>query len=296
MKLYDKLMMNGFGIHERARNEAPKIRALLDRAVVVYITNVWEYYHLQKSQPLEWSWARGDFPNVAPPWKTFFMEYGEQAGCLFDALYLDGFPLFRESGEVIDGAAWLVKAFPYVRLDGDPKVQHAFVAEMQFLVSKAGERLEIDSNGDAFLFKSFEFDFDPKDEEMMKSFAVCEFLVIFPCFLAISFAHCKNVGLEAHEPKPSRAQRRRGDTPPVRYHTLTIGPITETLKLEGQVDVVGLKRALHICRGHFADYTEGRGLFGKYHGTFWMPMHARGNAERGEVRKTMNLLPASDEV
>ncbi len=31
----------------------------------------------------------------------------------------------------------------------------------------------------------------------------------------------------------------------------------------------GLKRALHIMRGHFKDYREGRGLFGKVHGMWW---------------------------
>jgi hypothetical protein len=33
---------------------------------------------------------------------------------------------------------------------------------------------------------------------------------------------------------------------------------------------------MHICRGHFKDYREGRGLFGKYHQLVWHPSLVRG--------------------
>ena len=40
------------------------------------------------------------------------------------------------------------------------------------------------------------------------------------------------------------------------------------LEREGDIQHIGLKRALHICRGHFKDYTIGKGLFGKVRGCF----------------------------
>jgi hypothetical protein len=33
---------------------------------------------------------------------------------------------------------------------------------------------------------------------------------------------------------------------------------------------------MHICRGHFRDYREGKGLFGKYKQLVWTPMTVRG--------------------
>ena len=50
-------------------------------------------------------------------------------------------------------------------------------------------------------------------------------------------------------------------------------------------DATGIKKALHICRGHFVTYTPKHPLFGKYVGTFWKPDHVRGNAKNGIVLK-----------
>jgi hypothetical protein len=51
---------------------------------------------------------------------------------------------------------------------------------------------------------------------------------------------------------------------------------------------VGSRKALHVCRGHFAHYRE-RGLFGKYKGTFWRPQHLRGSAEQGMQAKDYRI-------
>ena len=44
-------------------------------------------------------------------------------------------------------------------------------------------------------------------------------------------------------------------------------------------------RRLHICRGHFATYSEDRPLLGKYAGRFWVPAHVRGRDLHGTVGK-----------
>ena len=43
----------------------------------------------------------------------------------------------------------------------------------------------------------------------------------------------------------------------------------EVLETEGKVSEVGLKKALHICRGHFKTYTGKAPLLGKHTGTYW---------------------------
>jgi hypothetical protein len=65
---------------------------------------------------------------------------------------------------------------------------------------------------------------------------------------------------------------------PTPYKTLVIEPLKQILRQEGGHQQGGnsLQKALHICRGHFRDYREGRGLFGKYHQLVWMPSLVRG--------------------
>jgi hypothetical protein len=114
--------------------------------------------------------------------------------------------------------------------------------------------------------------------------------------LTISFLHCKNVKLipDSPEPKLAKAYQKRHGRPLVRFHTLEIEPMKQTLRREGRSAQTGLRRALHICRGHFADYTEGRGLFGKHHGTYWIDSHVRGRVTEGVVVKDYSVDRPSD--
>lgn len=112
--------------------------------------------------------------------------------------------------------------------------------------------------------------------------------------LTISFLHCKNVHLQAVVPpkKPlSHKQKRRGDPSYARltYHVLDIAPMRQVLRTQGHEERNGTKQALHICRGHFADYREGRGLFGKYQGVFWIPQHLRGSVQQGITSKDYHI-------
>lgn len=103
--------------------------------------------------------------------------------------------------------------------------------------------------------------------------------------LGISFCHCKNVRKVENEADAGNAWHKRNKTPRIKFYTLDINPMREVLRHEGQSESVGMKRAMHICRGHFATYSEDSPLFGKYVGTFWRPDHTRGSKEAGEVHK-----------
>ena len=116
---------------------------------------------------------------------------------------------------------------------------------------------------------------------------------LHPTLLTLSFMHCKNVeSREVERPtivgKKGRARRRR---PPKPYYLLDIDPMRAVLRHEGQIETVGLERALHICRGHFATYNEERPLFGKLAGTYWRAQHVRGRAENRTVEKGYNVHP-----
>lgn len=107
----------------------------------------------------------------------------------------------------------------------------------------------------------------------------------FPALLAISFCHCKNVAITP-ETKPAALKKRQLERgkPSVTFKVLQISPMQKILRNAGAAEANGLKRALHICRGHFANY-ETKGLFGKYLGRFWVPQHVRGTLDAGAVVK-----------
>jgi hypothetical protein len=123
--------------------------------------------------------------------------------------------------------------------------------------------------------------------------------LVYPALLANSFLHCRNVSTEEHVPsaKLNKAYLRRHGLPLFRYKTLTIEPMKRILRKEGQVEANGLSKALYICRGHFKDYRESAGLFGKHKGLFWWDMHARGALDHGVVVKDYAIkLPNSQAV
>lgn len=118
--------------------------------------------------------------------------------------------------------------------------------------------------------------------------------MLHTALLSISFMHCKNVQTSEITPPPpplpTKRQIRWGQQPRqlATYHVLNIEPMKQILKTEGQSEKIGLQRALHICRGHFAHYTD-KGLFGKYYGTFWKPQHIRGSQHAGIVDKDYRI-------
>lgn len=124
-------------------------------------------------------------------------------------------------------------------------------------------------------------------EGMADTYVLAMASEIFPALLAIQFCNCKNIKLASHapEPKQSKAHEKRGGKPLLRYHTIEIEPLKQVLRTEGDVEKNGLRKALHIVRGHFANYTPEKPLFGRVTGKFWIPAHVRGDASEGIVAK-----------
>lgn len=115
---------------------------------------------------------------------------------------------------------------------------------------------------------------------------------ILVALLAICFVHCKGTKTEEHQ--PSRQVRRaaeRTGKPIFSFHTIDINPSVNVLRTEGRISENGISKALHICRGHFAHYTTEKPLFGKYTGTFYRPMHVRGNSEQGSSVSNYRVHP-----
>lgn len=114
--------------------------------------------------------------------------------------------------------------------------------------------------------------------------------MVMPMWLAISFMHCKNVALreERAPEKLRKANAKRGRQSMVKWNVLEIEPMKQVLRGEGKSESVGLRQALHICRGHFKDYRQS-GLFGKVKGIFWWDSTVRGSSKQGVVVKDYSI-------
>lgn len=111
--------------------------------------------------------------------------------------------------------------------------------------------------------------------------------LMFPVLLTISFMHCKNVELRPVTPpeKLSRKYEKKHGHGLVRYHVLEIEPIRRILDKYRRGAPGDLRRALHICRGHFKTFSPDAPLMGRHVGTYWWEPHVRGLKEAGIVLK-----------
>jgi hypothetical protein len=101
-----------------------------------------------------------------------------------------------------------------------------------------------------------------------------------------SLLNCRNVYEEKVEPSAQlqKARARRGKLPLLSYHVLKVRPVGA--RKPGAGNGGGAPLAEHWVRGHFADYTNGPGLFGNPNlkGRFWISPHLAGRASRTVVK------------
>ena len=246
---------------------------------VLLVDNVSDYMYRGSDQE-HWDLSR-DFPNLAPPFPTFWCEHkmptlihskecGDsdlsyirhgRVGVLVHAAD----PKNVKGEDIPANTRWILWCELFVDYDQKGRGIEGPHGSMFMAIDGQGAIIEnpwMQSFADAGL------------EEVMRGYMAW----LNPTLLSISFLHCKNVTLVKNEvPKPlAKKYRERHGIQPTRYQTLVIEPLKAILRTEGRSDQVGVQKALHICRGHFRDYREGAGLFGKYHGVFWTPQIVRG--------------------
>ena len=85
---------------------------------------------------------------------------------------------------------------------------------------------------------------------------------------------------------------RKTKHPAAKWKVLTIEPMVRTLRIQGAIERNGISKALHICRGHFKDFSQGNGLFGRNKGLYWWDQHMRGDESAGVVIKDYKINPS----
>ena len=251
---------------------------------VLLIDNVADYYF---GADQEYWDLRRDFPNLAPPYPMFWAEHR--------------IPRKIHSKEC--GDSDMAAFIPHGRigvfvcaLDPRDAEGEGIPAATKWILwcelfIDYGEKGITAQGPHGTLFLAIDADGAVLEQPSIRSYASTEhnkviqglMAQLHPTFLAISFLHCRNVSVvdnQVSAPLARKYQRKTGITP-TPYKTLIIEPLRQVLRHEGRSHEVGVPKALHICRGHFRDYREGRGLFGKYHQLVWSPATVRGS--RGEA-------------
>ena len=111
--------------------------------------------------------------------------------------------------------------------------------------------------------------------------------------LSLAQMNCRNVTLRpmASGRKDKRIKKPNPGPPATVWHEIVISSAPKTRRTanaEGARGEGGVIR-LHRVRGHFEDYSQGKGLFGKIKGVFWIPDYERGDGSAGEVISTYRI-------
>lgn len=117
--------------------------------------------------------------------------------------------------------------------------------------------------------------------------SACFNLVCINTFLKL--ISCKNIGTEDHAPplKLNKSRKKKGKVPIFSYKTLVIKPTG--VKQQAQAAQGLWNNRIHLCRGHFKEFTKEKPLFGKITGRFWWQPSVRGRNKKGVVVKDYKM-------
>lgn len=257
---------------------------------VLLIDNVAEYFYVGTGQE-DWD-LTVHFPNLAPPYPAFWCEHripsqihSDRCGDMDTTKWIrggrvgvlvHGLEHAEAHGEGIpDNAKWILWCELFIDYGTRIGWQGATPDRDIIATGPQGSMFMcIDEHGSLIGTPWMQSFCAPSEDEIMKKLMAW----LHPTLLAISFLHCKNVRVDDNQvdkPLAKKWHTRHGQWP-APYKTLVIEPLKAILRTEGRSGEVGVPKAMHICRGHFRDYREGRGLFGKYHQLVWTPSVVRG--------------------
>ena len=260
---------------------------LLDQCELFDIQNVADY--IFQTDPKEsWNSVGDNFPNLAPPFENMFFEYDVSTTMMFEAGIIDvdnggvkrvGIHVLstdNNKGKNPGDQRWIQWYFAYA-LKEDGQVW-PFGQSLTIDVDNIGRPM---GNSGVFgkracIGAGQDYVISTADENGYLAILPSSGIpfVFVPVLFAISLMHCKNVvARDQIDINQHRGGRRNRHAPKYYYKVLNINPIKMLLQTKGKIDSNGLQRALHICRGHFKDYSE-NGLFGRFKNIFWWESQA----------------------
>lgn len=272
-----------------------------------------------------------DMPNVAPPWEdvVFFWTYPKNAGDLagievlaychaerikytmadrgdgqLDVSWSRGAPLPHEFDASV---GWRVEMEFY---DSDDRFKSRYLLDPKVYLPKAVDggwpirvAAFVDAEGRLIAYETGIT--EVAGPEVLANKELQDWIdsevrgLATIVLMATSFVHCKNVTLEEQVPNPKLAKKqlKKRGVPRFSYRVLVIEPMRKVLRDEGGMGGgKSLGTALHICRGHFKNYRDGNGLFGKYQGLYWWEQTIRGSKKAGLAQKDYEVRVGAQDV
>jgi hypothetical protein len=114
--------------------------------------------------------------------------------------------------------------------------------------------------------------------------------ICFAVLKYLSFINISNINIQSIElEKKTRKHLLRNKSNQTHYYILTVTKPTIHKENNKTNSNEKLTLPLHQVRGHLADYTEGKGLFGKYNIRIWKPDFWRGDIEYGKINKDYKI-------
>lgn len=309
-RLFDLLQVK----HPVDANGVEKAAPVLDSGEIILVDNVADYYFefLPKDYSvgdhltIPWSYEK-HYPFVSPPFEEMWFEFRTPGireitrvgvkvrGVEMNLTEWEKLPqnltaaLVTQYGDdTIERCKWLLHLEPYSELHNGKM----FGPYGHYVLGVAEDgSLAKDANGDFIYVINAA---DPRMANMLQP------LLINPVLMAISFMHVKNASMIRQAPAAPLTKNQRKkfkkNPPTSRYYVLKIDAIESVRGGNGNSGGGtghggggggggGGEPSLHIVRGHFADYSRGAGLFGKYKGRYWVSAHLRGNPEIGVTEK-----------
>lgn len=313
-RLFDLLQVK----HPEDYNGVVREPPALESGEIILVDNVADYYYdflpedfgIGDALKIPWDYDK-HFPFVSPPFEEMWFEFRtpkikellrvgvKVVGIEMNLTEWEKLPknmvaaMATTYGDnFMDKCRWLLMLQPYSEFTNGKMVgpYGTYVVG----VSPDGALAKDDNDNHIYAINSVE----PKVANLMQP------ILLNPVFMAISFMHVKNASMLKQAPvvpTTKHAKRKAKKNPPTsRYYVLKIDAIENARGGSGGHSgggggggggggVSNGETSLHIVRGHFADYSAGRGLFGKYKGRYWVSAHLRGNPEVGVTEKDYDI-------
>lgn len=300
-RLWDMMQSKGIWVYYGPNARMPYPRQRLAKADPTFVVadNVWDYLTAEgiENGRAKKTMTLDDFPNIAPPWEQFWIEWHEEhrngmSGALFTAIEIEeDLPEAVRDLTIPDqfrDARWLymIEQFTLVNgtIEATPVMIMVGVSHDGTLHKNGILMAPLDAHEPALrAMRAWE---SAMSNNMIDQFGglVQDNLVggLWCPLMALTFTHCRNTEVRKAKPgevKKVRRAKKGKPLPEYAYHVLEVEPIKRILQSEGGSGESGIGHALHICRGHFKDYRQ-RGLFGQHKGIYFWGEQVRGTQNR----------------
>jgi hypothetical protein len=153
------------------------------------------------------------------------------------------------------------------------------------VVASVTINLDFSMDGQEMWLSDFYTDYKwPKTDLLRLKITIAQVVSTFHVFLLLM--SCKNISTEVIKAPEALNKKRRknGKQEIFDYHVLNVVVPSKKQGYRESTEPLSHVR-IHLCRGHFKEYTADHPLFGKLTGRYWWQPHVRGQNKDGIVMK-----------